>query len=66
MKELVIFDLDGTLLNTIDDLGIATNYALKRWDFPSIRCRLILPWWETELKNCFAGLFRRGLTMKTL
>ena len=30
MKELVIFDLDGTLLNTIDDLGIATNYALKK------------------------------------
>ena len=34
MKELVIFDLDGTLLNTIDDLGIATNYALKKMGFP--------------------------------
>lgn len=30
MKKLVIFDLDGTLLNTIADLGTATNYALKK------------------------------------
>lgn len=34
MKQLVIFDLDGTLLNTIDDLGMATNYALRMSGFP--------------------------------
>lgn len=33
MKELVIFDLDGTLLNTIADLGAAANYALKKWNY---------------------------------
>ena len=34
MKQLVIFDLDGTLLNTIDDLGAATNYALRKHGYP--------------------------------
>lgn len=34
MKRLVIFDLDGTLLNTISDLGSATNHALKERGYP--------------------------------
>jgi len=29
-----IFDLDGTLLNTLDDLTIATNYALRECGMP--------------------------------
>lgn len=35
MKSLVIFDLDGTLLNSINDLGEAANYALKQCGFPT-------------------------------
>ena len=31
----IIFDLDGTLLNTIDDLGYACNYALEQTDCPT-------------------------------
>ncbi|MBO4978105.1 MAG: HAD family hydrolase [Muribaculaceae bacterium] len=34
MKSYVIFDLDGTLLNSIDDLAQATNHALAAMDFP--------------------------------
>lgn len=32
---LIIFDLDGTLINTIDDLGQACNHALKACGFPT-------------------------------
>lgn len=35
MKKLVIFDLDGTLLNTIADLAQATNRALETLGFPT-------------------------------
>ena len=33
MKSLVMFDLDGTLLNTISDLGASCNYALEKMGF---------------------------------
>lgn len=32
---IIIFDLDGTLLNTIDDLGYACNHALEQCGFPT-------------------------------
>ena len=35
MKQLIIFDLDGTLLNTIADLGGSTNYALQQLSYPT-------------------------------
>ncbi len=30
----VIFDLDGTILNTLEDLSAAVNYALKQCNYP--------------------------------
>lgn len=33
-KKLVIFDLDGTLINSVADLGQATNHALQLHAFP--------------------------------
>ena len=39
----IIFDLDGTLLNTLDDLAASTNYALETCGYPrrsleEVRC----------------------------
>ena len=32
--KLIIFDLDGTLLNTLDNLADSLNTALARFSFP--------------------------------
>lgn len=34
MKKLLIFDLDGTLLDTLEDLKNAVNFSLKKFGFP--------------------------------
>ena len=43
MIKTIIFDLDGTLLNTLEDLKAATNFALSEFGYPErsleeIRC----------------------------
>ncbi len=34
MFKLAIFDLDGTLLNSLEDIADASNYALEKMNFP--------------------------------
>ena len=34
MYKTYIFDLDGTLLNTLGDLAASTNYALRQYGMP--------------------------------
>ena len=34
MITTVVFDLDGTLLDTLEDLTDSVNYALKKFGFP--------------------------------
>lgn len=46
MYRYVIFDLDGTLLNTLEDLAEAGNHALKAFGFPT---------YETEKYRYFVG-----------
>ena len=57
MKSLAIFDLDGTLLDTVADLAASTNYALSLCGFPTH---------ETAAYRFFVGngiskLFERAL-----
>lgn len=33
-KDIIIFDLDGTLLNTLEDLTDSTNFALSCFNYP--------------------------------
>ncbi len=33
-KDVIIFDLDGTLLNTLEDLADSTNFALRSMGYP--------------------------------
>ena len=46
MIKAVIFDLDGTLVNSLGDLAASTNYALKQFGFPTH---------ETEKFRYFVG-----------
>lgn len=34
-KNIIIFDLDGTLLNTLEDLADSTNIALAHYNYPT-------------------------------
>ncbi len=46
MVKAVLFDLDGTLVNSLLDLSFSTNYALKKMGFPTH---------ETEAFKYFVG-----------
>ena len=54
---IIIFDLDGTLLNTIDDLGYACNYALERTGYPTFPIEA----YPAKVGNGINNLIRRAL-----
>ena len=53
----IIFDLDGTLLNTIDDLGYACNYALAQTGYPTHPIEA----YPAKVGNGINNLIRRDL-----
>ena len=57
MKQLVIFDLDGTLLNTTYDIAAATNHALALYGYPTHTPERI----KSFVGNGINKLFERAL-----
>lgn len=53
----IIFDLDGTLLNTIDDLGYACNHALAQTGYPTYPIEA----YPAKVGNGINNLIRRAL-----
>ena len=54
---VIVFDLDGTLLNTIDDLGYACNYALEKTGYPTYPIEA----YPAKVGNGINNLIRRAL-----
>lgn len=57
IRLIIIFDLDGTLLNTIDDLGYACNYALAKMGYPTHPIES----YPAKVGNGINNLIRRAL-----
>ncbi|MBQ7553453.1 MAG: HAD family hydrolase [Bacteroidaceae bacterium] len=57
MKKLVVFDLDGTLINTIADLATSTNHALQQLGYPTHDIES----YKFRVGNGINNLFRRAL-----
>ena len=63
MKKLIIFDLDGTLLNTIADLAQSTNHALQALGYPT-HPESDYNFMATESTNCSSAPSRKGKRAK--
>ena len=65
MTELVIFDLDGTLIDTIGDLGNACNHALKMCGCPERRMEEYNMLVGRGIYNLFRGALPEGMKTTT-
>ncbi len=61
MIKIAIFDLDGTLLDTIADLAMATNHALSLYGYPTHECDQ----YRFFVGNGINMLFKRALPEET-
>ena len=57
MKKVIIFDLDGTLLDTLVDLKNAVNYALSFFDYPKRTLNQV----RRDIGNGVAKLIERSI-----
>ena len=57
MKKAVIFDLDGTLLYTLDDLTDSVNFAVSKFNYPNFTSKEI----QTFIGNGISKLIERAI-----
>ena len=60
MKKAVIFDMDGTLLNTLEDLYLSTNAALARYGYPERTLEEVRQFVLNDLERGVTLLSSRG------
>lgn len=59
-KKLVVFDLDGTLLNTLPDIMRAINYALSAYDIPPVTLEETRQYVGRGLRNALISAVNRS------
>ena len=59
MKKVIIFDLDGTLLDTLDDLRMSVNFALSQFHYPERSREQV----RKDIGNGVAKLIERSIPM---
>ena len=59
MKKVIIFDLDGTLLDTLEDLHYAVNFALSKFDYPLRTLEQV----RKDIGNGVAKLIERSIPL---
>lgn len=69
-KKLIIFDFDGTLINSIPDLAIAANKILSNYNLPSLTIEEITPFIgngaKPLVKRCLEASAKKEVSTKFL
>ena len=56
----VIFDMDGTVLNTLDDLTVSCNYVLEKFGFPGHTVSEYRRWFGNGIREAFVQALPEG------
>ncbi|SFH87597.1 phosphoglycolate phosphatase [Halpernia frigidisoli] len=65
-KELIIFDLDGTLINSIPDLTIAINKMLKHYDLAELTVEEVTPFIGNGAKTLVKRALEKAMKDKEI
>lgn len=60
MKKAIIFDMDGTLLDTLEDLYLSTNAALTKYGFPERTLEEVRQFVGNAARNLMRQAIPRG------